>query len=111
MIRANEIRVDQQKNLTRREAEVLLWTAEGKTAQDTAAILGCAEKTVNVHLQSATRKLGALNKTHAVARAMLMRILVPLLLIYGLLALRGSQKINDASNIRERTSSGPASRS
>ena len=36
--------------LTAREAEVLLWVAQGKSNADISGILGCAENTVKVHL-------------------------------------------------------------
>jgi len=45
------------------------WTAEGKTAAEIGVILGIAESTCIFHLTNATRKLGAVNKTHAAAKA------------------------------------------
>lgn len=57
-------------NLTPRECEVLVWAACGKSAWDTGEILSIATRTVNEHAQTAARKLGALNRTHAVALAM-----------------------------------------
>lgn len=56
-------------HLTLRELEVLRWSAEGKTAGDIAAILSLSERTVNFHITSAVKKLGAGNKTAAVVRA------------------------------------------
>ena len=55
--------------LTDRERDVLSWAARGKTALDTAELLGLTEDTVNKHIRHAIQKLGANNKTHAVARA------------------------------------------
>lgn len=55
--------------LTARERECLLWTARGKTAWEIARIVGRSRGTVNFHLQSAMRKLDAVNKTQAVAIA------------------------------------------
>ena len=44
--------------LTPREAEVLLWVAQGKGNGDIAIILGAAENTVKKHLQHIFEKLG-----------------------------------------------------
>jgi LuxR family transcriptional regulator, quorum-sensing system regulator BjaR1 len=55
--------------LTPREREALTWAAAGKSAADTGRILGITERTVTAHIVSACQKLGAANKTHAVARA------------------------------------------
>ncbi|WP_426130393.1 response regulator transcription factor [Pararhizobium sp. PWRC1-1] len=41
----------------------------GKTSGDIAQLLGLSEHTVNHHLLSAGRKLGASNRTHSVIRA------------------------------------------
>jgi DNA-binding NarL/FixJ family response regulator len=51
--------------LTAREAEVLLWVAQGKSNSDVSAILGCSEKTVKQHLGSIFEKLGVENRTSA----------------------------------------------
>ena len=51
--------------LTRREAEVLLWVAQGKANAEIATILGCAENTVKVHLARIFEKLGLENRTAA----------------------------------------------
>jgi LuxR family transcriptional regulator, quorum-sensing system regulator SolR len=53
--------------LTRREIEVLRWSADGKTAYETSVLLGVAEATVNFHVQNALRKLGVVSKIQAVA--------------------------------------------
>ncbi|ALA19764.1 hypothetical protein AL346_15210 [Chelatococcus sp. CO-6] len=57
-------------DLTRRECEVLQWTAAGKTAWEVGQILGIAETTAISHLRNARRKLGAANVVHAVAEAL-----------------------------------------
>jgi DNA-binding NarL/FixJ family response regulator len=44
--------------LTPREAEVLLWVAQGKSNADIGVICGMAEKTVKKHLGSVFEKLG-----------------------------------------------------
>jgi LuxR family quorum sensing-dependent transcriptional regulator len=55
--------------ITRREREALTWAANGKTAQEIAKLLGITKRTVDEHLQSARRKLGAVNRTQAVVIA------------------------------------------
>lgn len=55
--------------LTQRERECLLWAAEGKTAWETAQILGISERTVIFHLQNVGEKLGCNNRQQTIARA------------------------------------------
>lgn len=55
--------------LTPREAEVLLWVAQGKSNGDIAIILGCAENTVKVHTARIFEKLGFENRNAAAMRA------------------------------------------
>ncbi len=59
----------QQLGLTAREAEVLLWTAQGKSNRDVAEILACSPRTVNKHLEQIYAKLGVENRTAAAAIA------------------------------------------
>lgn len=61
--------------LTPREREVLLWTAHGKSAWEIGEILGIAKRTVDDHAQSAFHKLGAANRTQAVAIAVRERLI------------------------------------
>ncbi len=56
-------------NISVRELECLRWTGEGKTSGEIAKLLGLSEHTVNHHLLSAGRKLGASNRTNSVIRA------------------------------------------
>jgi len=56
--------------LTSREREVLRWTAAGKTADATAAILSISVRTVEYHLLNAARKLNTANRTHTVVEAL-----------------------------------------
>lgn len=56
--------------LTSRERECLAWTMEGKTAWEVGAILSISEQTAVRHLNNATHKLGAVNKHHAVVKAL-----------------------------------------
>lgn len=61
--------VSSECRLTPREREVLQWAAKGKTAWETAQLLELSEKTVKFYLLRACERLGANNKTHAVAIA------------------------------------------
>lgn len=54
--------------LTKRELDVLSWTAQGKTAWEVSVILGMSEKTVNFHLGNAMRKLDVSSKHQAVLK-------------------------------------------
>ena len=55
--------------LTAREAEVLLWVAQGKSNPDISGILGCAENTVKVHLARIFEKIGVENRNAAAMQA------------------------------------------
>lgn len=55
--------------LTPREIEVLTLTARGQTARQIAEKLSITKRTVDAHVQRATFKLGAANKTNAIAIA------------------------------------------
>lgn len=56
--------------LTDRERECLRWTAAGKTSVEIGRILDLSEHTVNHYLNNVARKVGAVNRTQAVAYAM-----------------------------------------
>ncbi|MFL9888861.1 autoinducer binding domain-containing protein [Paraburkholderia agricolaris] len=58
-----------RNQLTRREVEVLKWSAEGKTAYETSILLDVTEVTVNFHVQNILKKLGVASKIQAVALA------------------------------------------
>ncbi len=55
--------------LTPRELEVLRWLAQGKTNKEIAAALNITQRTVKFHVSSILRKLGAGNRTEALASA------------------------------------------
>ena len=57
------------ESLTRREIEVLELVAEGLSNKAIAARLLISDQTVKFHLTSISGKLGALNRTDAVRRA------------------------------------------
>jgi LuxR family transcriptional regulator len=55
--------------LTRRQAEVLRWTADGKTSEEIAQILSITTRTVNFHIASAIAKLQVNNRNSAIGRS------------------------------------------
>jgi LuxR family quorum sensing-dependent transcriptional regulator len=57
-------------SLTPREREVLALVAHGRSASEIGKTLHIANRTVDKHVQSAVRKLGGLNRAHAVAIAL-----------------------------------------
>jgi LuxR family quorum sensing-dependent transcriptional regulator len=69
--RIREIRSPQVPKplLTPREREVLSWVAEGKSAWEIGIILKIAKRTADEHVHTASRKLNASNRAHAVAIA------------------------------------------
>lgn len=59
----------QQFSVTGREADVLLWIANGKTNREIGQILEMSPRTVNKHLEQIFKKLGVENRTSAAAVA------------------------------------------
>jgi LuxR family quorum sensing-dependent transcriptional regulator len=59
-----------RKRLAPREIECLKWTAAGKSTWDISEILGLSERTVRQYIDSASAKLGAVNRPQAVAEAL-----------------------------------------
>jgi len=58
-----------------RELECLIWSAQGKTAKETARMLKVSELTVRDYLLSARLKLDAENITKAIAKAVRLRMI------------------------------------
>jgi DNA-binding CsgD family transcriptional regulator len=56
-------------HLTGREREVLTLLAQGLQLDEIAQRLGIGSETVRTHVRKATERLGAANRTHAVAIA------------------------------------------
>lgn len=56
-------------DLSPREREVLKWAADGKTAWETAQVLGVSERAIRLYTENAMAKLRAKTKTQAVAIA------------------------------------------
>ena len=76
------VRIDRMENpkvneLTERELECLFWACEGKSAWEMAQIVGVAERTINFHLTSVIKKLGASNRRHAVAKGVMYGLVKP----------------------------------
>ncbi|MFN3233608.1 MAG: response regulator [Alphaproteobacteria bacterium] len=61
--------LSQTFGLTAREAEVLLWIAQGKSNRDIGTILNFSHRTVNKHLEQIFAKLSVENRTGAAAKA------------------------------------------
>jgi len=70
-------RNDKKTELTTREKECILWTAEGKTACEIATILIISEATVVFHLKNVIKKLNVANRSQAVAKAVLLGLITP----------------------------------
>ena len=64
------IRPERPGDLSARERRVVELSASGKTAGEIAAILEISQRTVHAHLQNASEKLAANNKTHTVVEAL-----------------------------------------
>jgi DNA-binding CsgD family transcriptional regulator len=62
--------------LSPRERECLKWVARGKTVSETAIILALSDRTVRFHLDLARHKLNATNVAHAVAKALIMGLIL-----------------------------------
>ncbi len=68
-------REQSRPRLTARELQCLNWTGAGKTSVEIAAILGLSEHTVNQYIATSSQKLGTVNRTHAVAKAIRLRLI------------------------------------
>lgn len=55
--------------ITSREQECLQWVAEGKTSSEVGEILQLTKDTIDFHIKNACRKLAAVNRTQAIAKA------------------------------------------
>ncbi len=61
--------------LKKNEINCLKWTSQGKTSWEIASIMGLSEHTVNHYLTSAAQKLDTSNRTHAVSKALRLKII------------------------------------
>lgn len=64
------LRPERPGELSARERKVVELSATGKTANQIANILAISQRTVHAHLQNASEKLRARNKTHTVVEAL-----------------------------------------
>ncbi len=71
----NEERHTGDFRLTLRERQCLMWTSAGKTAAEIAGILELSEQMVEHHVGCCVDKLGAANRTQAVAKAIRLRVI------------------------------------
>jgi DNA-binding CsgD family transcriptional regulator len=60
---------DAELHLTDREREVLVLLARGLQLEEIGRELGIGAETVRTHVRNANERLGAVNRTHAVAIA------------------------------------------
>ncbi len=65
------------EDLTRREVEVLTLLATGASRRAISQLLSLSEETVKEYITRASKRLGAANKTHAVALALALGIITP----------------------------------
>ena len=63
--------------LTGREAEVLTWSARGKTSDEIARIVGLSKRTVDFHIDNARAKLGVATRIQAVVQAVTGNLIRP----------------------------------
>ncbi|WP_104400280.1 helix-turn-helix transcriptional regulator [Vibrio penaeicida] len=73
----SRVNVCEPKTLTDREKEVLTWTAEGKTSWEASQIIGVSESTINFHIKNCINKLDAVNRHHAIAKAIIGGVIAP----------------------------------
>lgn len=64
-------------DLSPRERETLTWAARGKTRGEIATILSVSDETVKQYTERGMRKLGAANKSHAIAIAIMHGLILP----------------------------------
>jgi len=65
----DETLLQEKLSLTKREAEVLCWIAQGKTNREIGQILEISPRTVNKHLEQVFEKVGVENRTTAASVA------------------------------------------
>jgi DNA-binding CsgD family transcriptional regulator len=75
--RNGAIEIHAPPKLSNREVECLKWASCGKTFEDISVILNLSPRTVKFYMDTARHKLNCLSITHAVARAVSLRIIPP----------------------------------
>lgn len=74
-LKVSEMMPEASVKLSKREKEVLHWTAAGKTSGEISDILNIAERTVNFHINNTITKLNTTNKTAAAIKASILGLL------------------------------------
>ena len=69
-------RTGSRARLTQRELSVLKIASDGRTMEEIAGALSLGVETVRSHFKKAKAKLGARNRTHAVAEALRQLLIV-----------------------------------
>ncbi|WP_392566325.1 LuxR family transcriptional regulator [Utexia brackfieldae] len=57
------------KQITKREKEILIWCSKGKTYNEISIIIGITERTVKFHMANLVKKLNVCNAKHAIFKA------------------------------------------
>lgn len=68
---------DSRTKMTPREFECLYWLSRGKTTAEISPLLKISERTVNFHITNICEKLGAANRTQAIAKAISLKMIDP----------------------------------
>lgn len=68
---------DMGTKMTPREFECLYWLSRGKTTAEISPLLKISERTVNFHITNICEKLGAANRTQAIAKAFSLKLIDP----------------------------------
>ncbi|MGE8459399.1 MAG: LuxR family transcriptional regulator, partial [Pseudomonas alloputida] len=63
--------------LTKRELEVLLWSAAGKTTWEISMILSCSSSTIEFHFKNIRRKFNVSSRQLAVVKALQTKLINP----------------------------------
>ncbi|SEL86483.1 DNA-binding transcriptional regulator, CsgD family [Xaviernesmea oryzae] len=75
LCRSMESGMAPREKLSAREIECLRWAAAGKSSDEIAVILGISAYTVSSYFKTATKKLDAVNRMQAIARAMRLKLI------------------------------------
>lgn len=71
----DEMVMSREMKFSKRELEILQWTAEGKTSAEISMILSISENTVNFHQKNMQKKFDAPNKTQIACYAAAMGLI------------------------------------
>ncbi len=71
----DETLAEKNAAMTPREFECLYWLSRGKTTAEISPLLKISERTVNFHVTNICEKLGAANRTQAIAKAIALKLI------------------------------------